>query len=156
MRLSGTCRDYVHVKQSEGYINCYSEPGKGTTFTIYLPLTLEEASKPLVAVSSTAAPRGTETILLVDDESAIRSVARIPLEQAGYVVIEASGGDEALAAVLACNITVALLVTDVVMPRMSGNELARRLQEILPKVRVLYLSGTPRMSFRITGFLRQA
>lgn len=104
-------------------------------------MTLEEASKPLVAVSSTAAPRGTETILLVDDESAIRSVARIPLEQAGYVVIEASGGDEALAAVLACNITVALLVTDVVMPRMSGNELARRLQEILPKVRVLYLSG---------------
>jgi PAS domain S-box-containing protein len=129
------------VKQSEGYINCYSEPGKGTTFTIYLPLTLEEASKPLVAVSTATVPTGTETILLVDDESAIRSVARITLEQAGYVVIEASGGEEALAAVLARNITVALLVTDIVMPRMSGNKLARRLQEIFPKVRVLYVSG---------------
>ena len=90
---------YGIVKQSDGYINCYSEKGRGTTFTIYLPLTLEEANKPLVAVSGTAAPRGTEAILLVDDDSAVRSVARIALEEAGYVVIEASGGEEALAAV---------------------------------------------------------
>ncbi len=117
---------YGIVKQSEGYINCYSEPGRGTTFTIYLPLTLEEADKPLVAVSGTTAPRGTETILLVDDDSAVRSVARIALEEAGYVVIEASGGEEALSDVLAREITVALLVTDVVMPRMSGKELARK------------------------------
>ena len=132
---------YGIVKQSEGYINCYSEQGKGTTFTIYLPLTLEGADKPLVAVSGTAAPRGTETILLVDDDSAVRSVARIALEEAGYVVIEASGGEEALADVVARSIKVALLITDVVMPRMGGKELARRLQAISPKVRVLYASG---------------
>jgi PAS domain S-box-containing protein len=132
---------YGIVKQSEGYINCYSEIGKGTTFTIYLPLTPEEADKPLVAASGTAAPRGTETILLVDDDSAVRSVARIALEEAGYVIIEASGGEEALSDVLARNITVALLVTDVVMPRMSGKELARKLEEMCPDVRVLYASG---------------
>ena len=132
---------YGIVKQSEGYINCYSEKDKGTTFTIYLPLTLEEAGKPQVVASITAAPRGTETILLVDDDSAVRSVARIALEEAGYVVIEASGGEEALADVVARSITVALLVTDVVMPRMGGKELARRLQELSPKVRVLYISG---------------
>ena len=132
---------YGIVRQSEGYINCYSELGKGTTFTIYLPLTLEEAEKPLVAVSGKAAARGTEAVLLVDDDSSVRSVARIALQEAGYLVIEAAGGEEALAAVLARSITVALLVTDVVMPRMSGKELARRLQEISPKAKILYVSG---------------
>ena len=132
---------YGIVEQSEGYINCYSEMGKGTTFTIYLPLTLEEAEKPLAAASGKIAPRGTETILLVDDDKAVRSVARIALEEAGYVVFEASGGEEALSDVLARGITVALLATDVVMPRMSGKELAKKLDEICPGVRVLYASG---------------
>jgi CheY-like chemotaxis protein len=132
---------YGIVKQSEGYIKCYSERGRGTTFTIYLPLTSEQASTPLVAASGTTAPRGTETILLVDDASEIRSIARIALERAGYVVIEASGGEEALTAALAPKIKVELLIVDVVMPGMSARELARRLQEISPKVRVLYISG---------------
>jgi len=132
---------YGIVKQSEGYINCYSELDKGTTFTIYLPLTLEEADKPQVAVSGTTAPKGTETILLVDDDSAVRGVARIALEEAGYVVNEASGGEEALADVVARSLRVELLVTDVVMPRMSGKELSLKLKEICPDVRVLYASG---------------
>jgi len=132
---------YGIVKQSDGYITCHSELDRGTTFTIYLPLTFEEADRPLVAVLGTTAPRGTETILLVDDESAVRTVARIALEKAGYVVKEASGGEEALTDVLARNTSVALLVTDLVMPRMNGKELARRLQELSPKVRVLYVSG---------------
>jgi two-component system, cell cycle sensor histidine kinase and response regulator CckA len=132
---------YGIIKQSDGYINCYSEPGKGTTFTIYLPFTSREAGRRQVAASGTTAPRGTETILIVDDESAVRSVARIALEQAGYVVIEASGGEEALSAVLAHSITVALLVTDVVMPRISGKELSLKLKEICPSVKVLYISG---------------
>lgn len=132
---------YGIVKQSEGYINCYSEPGRGTTFTIYLPLTLEEADKLPDAVSITIAPRGTETILLVDDDSAVRSVARIALEEAGYVVVEASGGEEALTDVATRNIAVELLITDVVMPRMSGKELSLKLREICPDMRVLYVSG---------------
>jgi CheY-like chemotaxis protein len=132
---------YGIVKQSEGYINCYSEIGKGTTFTVYLPLTVEEADKPVTATSAATAPRGTETILLVDDDSAVRSVARIALEGAGYSVIEASGAEEALSEVSEHNVSVALLVTDVVMPRITGIELARKLGEISPKVRVLYMSG---------------
>ena len=132
---------YGIVKQSEGYINCYSEVGRGTTFTIYLPQTFAEADRLLDAVSTTKAPGGTETVLLVDDDSAARSVARIALEEAGYIVIEASVGDEALSDVVARNMTVAMLVTDVVMPRMSGKELAGKLEEICPGVRVLYVSG---------------
>ena len=131
---------YGIIKQSEGYITCYSEPGKGTTFTIYLPLTFQGADKPLVAPAPVAA-RWTETILLVDDDSAVRRLARIALEKAGYTVIEASGGEEALAAVRARNVSVALLVVDVVMPRMSGKELALKLREISPTARVLYISG---------------
>jgi two-component system cell cycle sensor histidine kinase/response regulator CckA len=132
---------YGIVKQSEGYINCYSEVGKGTTFTIYLPQTFKEADKPLDAVSAKKAPRGTETVLLVDDDSAARSVSRIALEEAGYIVIEASGGEEALSDVLTRSITVELLVTDVVMPRMSGKELAHKLEQMCPGVGVLYASG---------------
>ena len=132
---------YGIVKQSEGYINCYSEKGKGTTFTIYLPLTLEKVDKPFVTVSRKTAPKGTETILLVDDDSAVRSIAKIVLEGAGYVVIEASGGEEALAEVLARKLIVELLVTDVVLLRMSGKELSLKLKEICPNARILYASG---------------
>ena len=129
------------VKQSEGYIDCYSEAGKGTTFTVYLPLVSEEADRPRIAASCAPAPRGTETILLVDDDQAVRSVAKIALQDAGYLVIEASGGEEALSDVSARNIAVELLVTDVVMPRMSGKELARTLERTCPRARVLYVSG---------------
>jgi PAS domain S-box-containing protein len=132
---------YGIVKQSEGYVNCYSEMGKGTTFTIYLPLAREEADKPLVQRSGTTTPTGKETILIVDDDKAVRSVVRIALEGAGYVVIEASDGEEALSDILTRGAAVELLISDIVMPRMSGKELARRLKEIFPKVRVLYASG---------------
>ncbi len=137
----GLSTTYGIVKQSEGYINCYSEPGKGTTFTIYLPLTLEQADKPLVAAPGKTAPGGTETILIVDDDSAVRTTARLALEGAGYTVIEAPGGTEALSDVASRGIKVGLLVTDVVMPRLSGKELARKLGETCPGARVLYVSG---------------
>ena len=132
---------YGIVKQSGGYITCTSEIGRGTTFRIYLPPTVEETDNPLVAVQGKAAPRGSETILLVDDEPSIRDIAKIMLEAAGYVVMEASGGEEALSVVSANRGAVALLITDVVMPRMGGSELARRLQESYPRLKVLYVSG---------------
>ena len=132
---------YGIVKQSEGYINCYSEVNTGTTFTLYFPLTHDEADRRPSSLPGADAHKGTETILLVDDDPAVRSVARLALERAGYTVMEASGGEEALAAVLAHKSSVALLVTDVVMRGMSGKELARRLREIHPGARVLYISG---------------
>ncbi len=131
---------YGIIKQSGGYINCYSEIGKGTTFTIYLPRT----SKAVVSRDAepvTAPPGGRETVLLVDDDPAVRAVTAIALRKAGYSVIEASDGEKALAEVVARRIEVELLITDVVMPRMNARELAGRLQEISPKVRVLFISG---------------
>jgi CheY-like chemotaxis protein len=131
---------YGIVKQSEGAITCYSEPGKGTTFTIYFPRTAEArgaVSAPLPGTSQ----RGTETILLVEDEEAVRAFARTVLERNGYRVLEAAGGIDALARVATRERQVDLLVTDVVMPQMSGTELARSLIRISPSVKVLYVSG---------------
>jgi two-component system, cell cycle sensor histidine kinase and response regulator CckA len=131
---------YGIVKQSEGAITCYSEPGKGTTFTIYFPRTAEARGAVSAPLPGTP-QRGTETILLVEDEEAVRAFARTVLERNGYRVLEAAGGIDALARVATRERQVDLLVTDVVMPQMSGTELARSLIRISPSVKVLYVSG---------------
>jgi PAS domain S-box-containing protein len=133
---------YGIVKQSAGNISVDSEPGLGTTFKIYLPrelVTTQAAtiSAPVVLRRST----GTETILMVEDEEALRKVAKRTLEAAGYTVLTAANGDEALLICAQHVGDIPLLVTDVVMPRMSGRQLAERLLEILPKIKVLYMSG---------------
>ena len=129
------------VKQSDGYIDCSSEKGKGTTFTVYFPATSEIALRRRDSMSTMGTPGGTEKILLVDDNEAVRTVARITLEGAGYVVIEAPDGEVAIAKAAKSGADIALLVTDVVMPRLSGKEVARRLEKLSPKVRTLYISG---------------
>ena len=132
---------YGIVKQSEGHIICYSEPGKGTTFTIYFPRTAEASAAVSAPLPGAAPRRGTETILLVEDEEAVRAFARTVLERNGYRVLEAAGGMDAFARVATREHEVDLLVTDVVMPLMSGKELARNLAHISPKLKVLYVSG---------------
>jgi CheY-like chemotaxis protein len=129
------------VKQSGGYITCYSEVGKGTTFSVYLPLTLDRPEQAPDIAESPGVKRGGETILVVEDEVSVRRFTRAVLERAGYVVIEAGGGDEALFEASKHGEQVKLLVTDVVMPRMGGRDLARRMEEINPSLRVLYVSG---------------
>ena len=116
---------YGIVKQSAGHITCYSEPGKGTTFTIYFPRTIETSDGPTAPVGGIAMFRGSETILLVEDEEMVRRYTQTVLENNGYTVITASGGSESLAAIELQKCGVDLLVTDVVMPGMSGKELAR-------------------------------
>lgn len=132
---------YGIVKQSDGYINCYSEVGKGTTFTVYLPMTAESAEELPAAFPPEPVPGGTETILLVDDDPASRSVTRMALEEAGYSVVEAAGGAAALEEVRKRRIQVDLLITDVVMHYMSGKELAQNLARMIARVPVLYVSG---------------
>jgi len=129
------------VKQSGGFIWVYSEVGKGTSFKIYLPRVdqlIEKAGAPL---PTSEAPRGTETVLLAEDEQDVREVAREFLESGGYTVLEARDGAEALQIAARHSGSIDLLVTDMVMPRMTGQELAGRLQQNRPGLRVIYMSG---------------
>jgi two-component system, cell cycle sensor histidine kinase and response regulator CckA len=130
---------YGIVKQSGGTIWVYSEPGIGTTFKIYLPRVDEAVRHQRPAPS--AAANGTETILLVEDESALRILATRILQGAGYTVLEAANGGAALLALEQYPGDVHLLMTDVVMPGMNGGELAARLATLRPRMKVLFSSG---------------
>jgi two-component system, cell cycle sensor histidine kinase and response regulator CckA len=135
---------YGIVKQSGGYIWVYSEAGKGTTFKIYFPRVAKEAESPAQfsapAESAVAVPE-TETILLVEDEANLRYLARQFLEKQGYRVLEAADGAVAVQIAVAHEAVIHLLLTDVIMPGMNGRELAQRISEIRPNVKVLYMSG---------------
>jgi two-component system, cell cycle sensor histidine kinase and response regulator CckA len=128
------------VKQSKGNIWVESEPGKGTIFKVYLPRAYNDVSEKTIQTLESL-PVGTETILLVDDEPMVRDIATQTLEAQGYRVIAASNGAEALHLQSQWEGEIDLLLTDVVMPLMSGKELAQRLTELRPKTRVLYMSG---------------
>ena len=129
------------VKQSEGSIEVYSELGVGTSFKIYLPRMEQAASTGTSSPGLDTAPIGTETLLLVEDEDAVRALARFTLQQCGYKVLEASHGEEAIRVATEHREKIHLLVTDVVMPGMGGRVLAELLLKLRPEIKVLYLSG---------------
>ena len=132
---------YGIVKQSGGSIYVYSEPGRGTTFKIYFPLIEEVAGLVRPRPAPAAAPRGTETILVVEDEQAVRTLIRTILEAHGYSVLEAHRGKGALAILQERTEPIDLMITDVVMPEMSGRELAEFAIALAPSMKVLYISG---------------
>jgi two-component system, cell cycle sensor histidine kinase and response regulator CckA len=130
------------VKQSGGHIGLYSELGVGTTFKVYFP----KANGPLAEVRVAQAPassleRGNETILLVEDDEQVRTVARGILRRQGYVVLDASNGGEALLICEQHEANIDLLLTDMVLPRMTGRQLAARLEPTRPEMKVLFMSG---------------
>ena len=129
------------MKQSGGDITVESELGKGATFTVVLPS--KPAPRRTRGASGThgALPRGTETVLVVEDEDAVRRIVKIALESTGYRVVEARNGREALEVARARKGKIHILVTDVVMPEMSGRELAERIAQDHSGVKILFMSG---------------
>jgi PAS domain S-box-containing protein len=135
-----TC--YGIIKQSGGHISVYSEPGRGTTFKIYLPQAEPPPKIPLAHLDASDLRRGTETILLVEDDPALREMAATLLRRLGYTVLEAANGIEALSLKQQRDVGhVDLLFTDVVMPHMSGKELSDRVRALYPHTRILFTSA---------------
>ncbi|TAJ09854.1 MAG: response regulator [Nitrospirae bacterium] len=134
---------YGIVKQNGGFVEIVSAPGQGTTFKVYLPCAEAPASATAPPPGSQKLPRGTETLLLVEDEAGLRMLLWRVLEQQGYTVLDASSGSAALGLASNHQGPIHLLVTDVVMPEMNGAELARLLSPARPEMKVLYISGYP-------------
>jgi two-component system, cell cycle sensor histidine kinase and response regulator CckA len=132
---------YGFVKQSDGHLWVYSEVGKGTTFKIYLPQARERPAEVSGQHQPPKPVRGSETILVVEDEEAVRKLVHSILEKAGYTVLEARNGSEALRCCEGCTEPIHLMISDVVMPQMSGRELANCLVSLRPEMKVLFMSG---------------
>jgi PAS domain S-box-containing protein len=136
----GLATVYGIVKQSDGQIEVYSEVGKGTTLKIYLPETAETPARDAHMIK-TIEPRGTETILLVEDEEDVRTLAAEILASKGYDVLLAGDGVEALSVCTKRKGKIDLIITDVVMPKMNGPEMAEKALGLRPGIRVLFMSG---------------
>jgi PAS domain S-box-containing protein len=138
----GLSTSYGIVKQSGGHISVYSEPGRGSTFKIYLPQVSEELKPPVQHLNSVDLPRGTETILLVEDDPALREMAADLLGRLGYRVLTAADGIEAMGLKQQPDIGhIDLLFTDVVMPHMNGRELSERVRTLSPHTKILFSSA---------------
>lgn len=137
----GLATVYGIVKQSGGYIWVYSEPGKGASFKVYFPRVDERAETDTRSNKEPSAKRGSETVLLVEDDDAVRELAEVILSSQGYKVISANGPKRAEEIAAAQGKEIDLVLTDVIMPSLSGRELVRKLMALNPKLRVLYMSG---------------
>ena len=137
----GLATVYGIVKQNNGFINVYSEPGKGTTFKIYLPRVTTGQSKTVPAQKATSVQKGSETILMVEDEKSILELGTRILKNNGYTVLSASTPGEALALVEKYGDQIQLVLSDVVLPEMNGRELMNNILKKQPSVKCIFMSG---------------
>ncbi len=137
----GLATVYGIVKQNNGFINVYSEPGQGTSFKIYLPRYAGEDQKSATSLPTIPLPGGNEVLLLVEDELAILNLVKRMLQKIGYRVLIAKNAREAVELAEEFSGDIDLLITDVVMPEMNGRDLSYRLQEIQPELKTLFMSG---------------
>jgi signal transduction histidine kinase/ActR/RegA family two-component response regulator len=137
----GLATVYGIVKQSEGYIWVYSEPGHGTTFKIYLPEVDDSPTWPRAAKPEARSARGTETVLVAEDNAAVRSLVGRTLTEAGYAVLEAATAADALTLAREYPGRIHLLLSDVVLPGEAGTQLAKGVASLRPGLRILYMSG---------------
>ena len=152
----GLATSYGIIKQSGGHINAYSELGRGTTFKIYLPQIEGQTKHPDRSADSPGLPRGTEIILLVEDDPALRQMAAKLLVRLGYTVLKAANGLEALSLKEQHgNGHIDLLFTDVVMPHMSGKELSERILVAYPQVKILFTSAYTENAIVHQGMLNE-
>jgi CheY-like chemotaxis protein len=136
----GLAMVYGIIKQHNGYINVYSEVGKGTTFKIYLPLIKTEVKdkKPEVRPSSIG---GTETILLAEDDADVRKFTKHILEEFGYKVIDAENGEDAINKFMENRDKIEILILDIVMPKKNGREVYEEIKKVKPEIKALFMSG---------------
>jgi len=150
----GLSTAYGIVKQHQGHICVYTEPGNGTTFKIYLPAVEGPVEQPAQSQAEPWKRGGDETVLLVEDEDAVRSLAKEALEMLGYSVLDASSAEEALKISESHRGPIHLLLTDVILPRMDGAGLFHGISAQRPETRVLYVSGYTRNSIVDNGILK--
>ncbi|HJV64196.1 MAG TPA: response regulator [Geomonas sp.] len=146
---------YGIVKQHNGFINVYSEPGRGTTFSIYLPLAKGEQLAKAEQPAAEYPVGGTETILLAEDDAVVRELSRSVLTEFGYRVIQAGNGEEAVQRFLENQDDIQLLLLDIVMPRMNGKEAYDEIRKLRPGVKALFLSGYPAEVIGNTGLVEE-
>jgi two-component system cell cycle sensor histidine kinase/response regulator CckA len=148
----GLSTSYGIVKQSQGYIEVYSEVGHGSTFVIYLPR-LGPGAQPLPAEKAQPARRGNETILLVEDDRQVRVLAQSILESYGYTVLAVEDPSQTEAICDRHAKSIKLLLADMILPKMNGRDVARRVATRIPDIRVLYMSGFPTHNIVNQGIL---
>ncbi len=137
----GLSISYGIIKQHSGYINVYSEPGQGTVFKIYLPLSEEAVSPDKKTAAAVPAKGGNETILVAEDDASVMQLTRIVLESFGYSVITAKDGDDAITKFMENRERISLVLLDMIMPKKNGKEVSETIRKVSPRIKILFSSG---------------